>query len=234
MADIQLQQPPQYYHHHQEVIVSDTKEDSSSQILVLATLLPFGASLLFLAGVTLLATLIGVALATPLFVIFSPVLIPAALVIAFSVAGFLTSGAFGVTSVSSFAWMASYLRRSRLQESLLHAKDRAQQIMSNMAQRAKEAGDTVINKAQDTAQDAAQHMAQEADSSNAASDTDTTVSVVTSESQTSDTQSGSANNETQARDTTSTTETNNEGGGGGKKSRDRKKTSSQPVFLFVA
>ncbi|MED6211966.1 hypothetical protein PIB30_078609 [Stylosanthes scabra] len=224
MADIQLQQPPQYYH-RQHVIVSDIKEDSSSQILVLATLLPFGASLLFLAGVTLLATLIGVALATPLFVIFSPVLIPAALVIAFSVAGFLTSGAFGVTSVSSFAWMASYLRRSRLQESLLHAKDRAQQIMSNMAQRAKEAGDTVINKAQDTAQD----MTQEAHSSDAPSDSDISVSVVTSESPTSgDTQSGSANNnETQTRDTTSaTTETNNEGGGGGKKSRDRKKTSS--------
>ncbi|KAL1333920.1 oleosin 16.4 kDa [Arachis ipaensis] len=210
MADIQ-----QYYQQdHQDV--SATKERSSSHILALATLLPFGASLLFLAGVTLLATLIGVALATPLFIIFSPILIPAALVIAFSVSGFLTSGAFGVTSVSSFAWMASYFRRSRLQESLLHAKDRAQQIMSNMAQRAKEAGDTVVSKAQDTAQQA----------HDAPTDTDSTISVTPSESQTSDTQSGSGSGGgTQTRDTASTTETKDEGGGGGK-SKDRKKTSS--------
>ncbi|KAL1371670.1 oleosin H2 [Arachis duranensis] len=212
MADIQ-----QYYQQdHQDV--SATKERSSSHILALATLLPFGASLLFLAGVTLLATLIGVALATPLFIIFSPILIPAALVIAFSVSGFLTSGAFGVTSVSSFAWMASYLRRSRLQESLLHAKDRAQQIMSNMAQRAKEAGATVVSEAQDTAQQA----------HDAPTDTDSTVSVTPSESQTSDTQSGSGSGSgggTQTRDTASTTETKDEGGGGGK-SKDRKKTSS--------
>ena len=146
MAEPQQQQ--QQYYRYQDPSGKDTP--SSSQVLVLATLLPFGASLLVLAGLTLAATVIGLAVVAPLFVIFSPVLLPAALVIGLAVAGFLTSGAFGVTSLSSFAWLASYIRRSRLQERLLHAKDRAQEILATVAQRAKEAGESVMNEAQET------------------------------------------------------------------------------------
>lgn len=89
---------------------------STSQLIVLATLVPFGATLLILAGLTLTATVVGLAVTTPLFIFFSPILLAAAVVIGLAIAGFLTSGAFGITSLSSFAWVASYLRRSRFLE----------------------------------------------------------------------------------------------------------------------
>ncbi|KAF9667908.1 hypothetical protein SADUNF_Sadunf15G0072000 [Salix dunnii] len=86
------------------------KGPSTSQVLAAVTLLPAGGTLLFLAGLNLVGTLIGLAVATPLFVFFSPVLVPSALVIGLGVLGFLTSGAFGVTAFSSFSWMANYIR----------------------------------------------------------------------------------------------------------------------------
>ncbi|CAL0306796.1 unnamed protein product [Lupinus luteus] len=134
--------PQQENYYHQR-----NKSPSTSHVLAIATLVPFGASLLILAFLTLTATVIGLVVAAPLLVLFSPVLVPAALVIGLAVAGFLTSGAFGVTSLSSFAWMASYLRRSRLPEQL-------HETLGDLAQRTKEVAESGINKAQDLAQGA--------------------------------------------------------------------------------
>ncbi|MBA0721073.1 hypothetical protein Golax_008649 [Gossypium laxum] len=86
---------------------------STSKVLTVATLIPVGGTLLLLAGLSLLGSLIGLAIAAPLFLIFSPVLVPAALFIAGSIAGFLTSGAFGITGLSSLSWIANYIRGSR-------------------------------------------------------------------------------------------------------------------------
>ncbi|KAE9602645.1 hypothetical protein Lal_00049657 [Lupinus albus] len=141
--------PQQQIYYHQR-----NKSPSTSQVLAIATLIPFGASLLILAFLTLTATVIGLAVATPLLVFFSPVLVPAALVIGLAVAGFLTPGAFGVTSLSSFAWMASYLRRSRLPEQL-------HETFGDLALRTKEVAESGINKAQDIAPEA-QSTAREA------------------------------------------------------------------------
>ncbi|KAE8715265.1 Oleosin 21.2 kDa [Hibiscus syriacus] len=52
-------------------------------------------------------------IAVPIFLIFSPVLVPAAVLIAGSIAGFLTSGAFGITGLSSQSWIANFLRGRR-------------------------------------------------------------------------------------------------------------------------
>ncbi|CAA7402315.1 unnamed protein product [Spirodela intermedia] len=82
----------------------------SSQVLAVATLFPVGGVLLVLSGLTLTATVIALAAATPLLVIFSPVLVPAALVVALAVAGFLASGAFGLTALSSLSYISVYLR----------------------------------------------------------------------------------------------------------------------------
>ncbi|KAB2030917.1 hypothetical protein ES319_D05G266800v1 [Gossypium barbadense] len=87
---------------------------STSKVLTVATLLPVGGTLLLLAGLSLIGSLIGLAIAAPLFLIFSPVLVPAALLIAGSIAGFLTSGAFGITGLSSLSWIANYIRGSRI------------------------------------------------------------------------------------------------------------------------
>ncbi|KAI5329749.1 hypothetical protein L3X38_029146 [Prunus dulcis] len=91
---------------------------SATHIVAMLTLVPIGGTLLFLSGVTLAGTILGLAVSTPLFVIFSPILVPAALVIGLSVVGILTSGAFGITALSSFSWLARFLRRSRLPEKM--------------------------------------------------------------------------------------------------------------------
>ncbi|KDP31050.1 hypothetical protein JCGZ_11426 [Jatropha curcas] len=122
---------------------------STSQILAVVTLLPVSGTLLFLAGITLTGTLIALAVATPLFVICSPVLVPAALVIGLSVLGFLTSGAFGITALSSLSWMVNYIRRMRgswtMQMEM--AKRRAQETTGQLGQKAREVG----QKAQEVA-----------------------------------------------------------------------------------
>uniref|UniRef100_J3LRV2 Oleosin n=1 Tax=Oryza brachyantha TaxID=4533 RepID=J3LRV2_ORYBR len=72
------------------------KAPSASQALTVATLFPLGGLLLVLSGLALAASVVGLAVATPVFLLFSPVLVPAALLIGLAVAGFLTSGALGL------------------------------------------------------------------------------------------------------------------------------------------
>ncbi|KZV45714.1 oleosin 18.2 kDa-like [Dorcoceras hygrometricum] len=104
------------------------KGPSASQVLAVITLFPIGAVLFCLAGITLAATLLGLAVATPLFLLLSPILLPAILTIAFSVVGFLTSGAFGITALSSVTWLINYFRSMRggLPEHLAPARRRVQ------------------------------------------------------------------------------------------------------------
>ncbi|CAK9311978.1 unnamed protein product [Citrullus colocynthis] len=122
---------------------------SSFHFLAFLTLFPIAAVLLFLAGISFIGTVVALAITSPLFLIFSPVLVPAAVVIAFAVAGFLTSGAFGVTALSSLSWMANYLRRSRVPLNLDQAKQWVRETAAQAAQTAKEAGQAIQSKAQD-------------------------------------------------------------------------------------
>lgn len=98
---------------HHEVVggMKRQKSPSVTQILAIVTLLPVGGTLLCLAGITLVGTLTGLAVATPVFLLFSPVLVPAALTLALAVAGFLTSGAFGITGLTSFSWILNYFKQ---------------------------------------------------------------------------------------------------------------------------
>ncbi|KAG2678792.1 hypothetical protein I3843_11G021500 [Carya illinoinensis] len=123
----------------------------TSKVLAVVTLLPLAGFFLLLSGLTLGATLIGLAVSAPLFFICSPVLVPAAVVIALAVTAFLASGAFGITGFSSLSWIANYLRRTRVPEQLEHAKRRAQEAPGPMGQKAREMGQTVTGKAQETA-----------------------------------------------------------------------------------
>ncbi|KAL1812289.1 hypothetical protein DCAR_0624496 [Daucus carota subsp. sativus] len=122
---------------------------STSQVLAVVTLLPVGGTLLFLAGITLVGTLIGLAVATPLFLLFSPVLVPAALTIGLAVTGFLGSGAFGLTGLSSLSWVLSYFRQAsqRVPDQIELAKKRAQEMAAYAGQKTKEVGDTIQSKA---------------------------------------------------------------------------------------
>jgi Oleosin len=65
---------------------------SKSQAIAVATLFPTGGILLTLSGLALAASVIGFGLLIPVFLLFSPVLVPAALLMGLAVTGFLTSG----------------------------------------------------------------------------------------------------------------------------------------------
>jgi hypothetical protein len=122
---------------------------SASKIIAVVTLLPLGGFLLLLAGLTFAGTLIGLALSTPLFVLCSPVLVPAAIAIGMAVTGFLTSGAFGITGISSLSWILKYLRGTSLTEQTDLAKRRAHETAGHLGQKARDAGHTITGKVQE-------------------------------------------------------------------------------------
>uniref|UniRef100_A0A803R9H4 Oleosin n=1 Tax=Cannabis sativa TaxID=3483 RepID=A0A803R9H4_CANSA len=63
----------------------------SHQVVKAATAVTAGGSLLILSGLVLAATVIALTIATPLFVIFSPVLVPALITVGLIITGFLAS-----------------------------------------------------------------------------------------------------------------------------------------------
>ncbi|XP_047939109.1 oleosin L-like [Salvia hispanica] len=81
----------------------------SHQMVKAATAVTAGGSLLVLSGLTLAATVIALTIATPLLVIFSPVLVPAALAVFALAGGFLASGGFGVAALSVLSWIYKYM-----------------------------------------------------------------------------------------------------------------------------
>ncbi|CAI9107571.1 OLC1v1006954C2 [Oldenlandia corymbosa var. corymbosa] len=115
---------------------------STGQVLAVVTLLPVGGALLGLAGLTFIGTLIGLAITSPLFVIFSPILVPAVIALSLAVMGFLTSGAFGITALSSLSWIMNYMRRmgGSLPEHVDQARHRAGEAAGHLGQKAKETG----------------------------------------------------------------------------------------------
>lgn len=114
MADVQYQQQQQQYRPTGTgSSILPRNGPSASQILAVVTLLPIGGILLSLAGITLAGSLIGLAVATPLLIIFSPILVPAVVTIGLAVAGIITSGAFGITALSSFSWIVNYMRKMK-------------------------------------------------------------------------------------------------------------------------
>ncbi|XP_022873709.1 oleosin 18.2 kDa-like [Olea europaea var. sylvestris] len=128
------------------------KGPSTSQVLAVVTLLPVGGTLLALAGLTLVGSLIGLAVTTPLFIIFSPVLVPAAILIGLAVTAFLTSGAFGLTGLSSLSWVVNSLRQvtGAMQEQLDYAKRQMADTATHVGQKTKETGQVIQPKAQES------------------------------------------------------------------------------------
>ncbi|CAN1321973.1 Oleosin Cor a 12 [Linum perenne] len=124
---------------------------SASKVLAVMTVLPIGGTLLALAGITLAGTMIGLAITTPIFVICSPVLVPAALLIAFAVSAFLASGMAGLTGLTSLSWFARYLQQAgqAVPDQLEQAKKRMQDAAGYMGQKTKEVGQEIQRKAQE-------------------------------------------------------------------------------------
>ncbi|VVB09373.1 unnamed protein product [Arabis nemorensis] len=127
---------------------------SSTQVLSLLVGVPVVGSLLALAGLLLAGSVIGLMIALPLFLLFSPVIVPAALTIGLATVGFLTSGMFGLTGLSSISWVMNYLRGTRrtVPEQLEYAKRRMADAVGYAGQKGKEMGQHVQNKAHDVKQ----------------------------------------------------------------------------------
>ncbi|KAL6215538.1 hypothetical protein ACLB2K_014967 [Fragaria x ananassa] len=67
-----------------------------------------GTTLVGLSGLTLTGTVIALIMATPVLVFFSPVLVPAAIVMFLIAAGFVFSGGCGVAAITALTWLYKY------------------------------------------------------------------------------------------------------------------------------
>ncbi|WOK93068.1 oleosin 18 kDa-like [Canna indica] len=123
----------------------------TSQVLTVAVMFPLGGLLLTLAGLTLTGSVIGLVVLTPLFVLFSPILVPAALALALAVAGFLTAGALGLTGLSSL-WYTVRQARGIVQQApgqMDYAKRRMADAAAYAGQKTKETGQAVQSRAEE-------------------------------------------------------------------------------------
>ncbi|KAL1547997.1 oleosin L-like [Salvia divinorum] len=84
------------------------RQQLSHQVAKTTTAVTLGGSLMVLSGLTLTATIIGLVLATPVLVLFSPVLVPAAITVFSIMVGLVTAGGFGVVASFVFYWMYRY------------------------------------------------------------------------------------------------------------------------------
>lgn len=84
-----------------------TQNTRSTAKFITATLL--GGSSLVLSGLTLTGTVLGLAVATPLFVLFSPVLVPALITVVMIITGFMLSGGSGTAAIMGFTWLYNYV-----------------------------------------------------------------------------------------------------------------------------
>ncbi|KAB2609300.1 oleosin 16.4 kDa-like [Pyrus ussuriensis x Pyrus communis] len=131
-------------HYHRESF-RPQNGSSASNLLTIATLVPVGGTLLLLAGLTMAGTIIGLA-------------VLAVVVVFLSVTGILTSGALGVTALSSFSWLAHYLSRSHLpqtmgqkvQETTGYLGQKVPETTGYLGQKVQETGDFVGHKMQET------------------------------------------------------------------------------------
>ncbi|KAL6622322.1 hypothetical protein ACP70R_032201 [Stipagrostis hirtigluma subsp. patula] len=80
--------------------------------LAAATLLALAGLLLAVSGLTLFASLVGLAVASPLFLLFSPVLVPAALLALLLPAGAVVSGMLAIGAVSMLSRLATAARKA--------------------------------------------------------------------------------------------------------------------------
>ena len=123
---------------------------SASQILASLGGLFLGGTLLLLASFSFFASLIGLTIMTPLFILFSPILVPAALTIGLAVAGVLTANACGLTGLMSVSWTVRYIRD--LQAAVpgqIDMKGRMADVVDYVGQKTKDVGQKTKEVGQD-------------------------------------------------------------------------------------
>ncbi|KAL7166395.1 hypothetical protein ACSBR2_037133 [Camellia fascicularis] len=126
---------------------------TSRHSIMLLTASAIGAALLFLSGLTITGTVISLVIATPVLIVFSPILFPTGMIIFLATAGFLFSGGCGVAAAAALAWLYNYIagkrRRGAVAEQLDYTRMRIASRARDMRERAREYGQKVQqNKAQ--------------------------------------------------------------------------------------
>lgn len=81
---------------------------TTRQAVKFLTASTLGTVLLVLSGLTLTATVISLVIATPILVLFSPILIPAIITVFLIASGFVFSGGCGVAALSALSWIYQY------------------------------------------------------------------------------------------------------------------------------
>ncbi|WOG84061.1 hypothetical protein DCAR_0103241 [Daucus carota subsp. sativus] len=114
----------------------------------------FGAALVALAGLTLTGTVLALVIATPVLVLFSPILVPAGIVVCLVTAGFLFSGTCGVAAISLLSWIYNYVsgKHPPGSDQLDYARSRIANKARDMKERAQEYGTYVQQKATEATQ----------------------------------------------------------------------------------
>lgn len=130
------------------------KAPSTRQAVKFLTAATIGGTLLFLSGLTLTGTVIALIMATPVLVLFSPILVPAAIAVFLATVGFLFSGGCGVTAITVLTWIYSYVKGKHPPgaDHLDYARTKIADKARDVTERAKEYGQYVQQKAQEATQ----------------------------------------------------------------------------------
>ncbi|XP_041019246.1 oleosin Ara h 15.0101-like [Juglans microcarpa x Juglans regia] len=134
----------------------DPSSTSSRQAVKFLTAVTIGATLLILSGLTLTGTVIALILATPVLVLFSPILVPAGIVLFLVAAGLVVSGGCGVVAMTALSWIYNYVtgKHPMGADRLDYARMRIADKARDMKERAKEYGQFVQHKAREATQGA--------------------------------------------------------------------------------
>lgn len=117
MADLHRSDPVTYNNLHRvplKRIRGGPPPSRAAQLVVFIALLPLGATFVGLAGVTFFVTLSALAVATPVLLVFSPIIVPAAIVMGLLITMLLFSGVFGLSGLTSLNWVLNYFRSMRV------------------------------------------------------------------------------------------------------------------------
>ncbi|WOH03432.1 hypothetical protein DCAR_0622829 [Daucus carota subsp. sativus] len=125
---------------------------NSSQLVGFLTLVISGAILLFLTGLTITATVLGLIFFTPLILISSPIWVPVGAVLFLAISGILSVCGFGLGSFAAASWIYRYssgmhpvgsdrvdYARSRIVDTASHVKDYAREYGGYLHSKVKDA-----------------------------------------------------------------------------------------------
>lgn len=141
----------EHYNRASSHTTPQSTHQTTRQTVKFLTAATTGASLLVLSGLVLTATVIGLVVATPLLVLFSPVLVPAAFAIFLTFAGFVSSGGFGLAAIAALGWIYNYVsgKHPPGADKLDYARHVIADKARDMKERAKDYGHAVQHKVHD-------------------------------------------------------------------------------------